>query len=408
MEKIIERFNKNLIYILPVCAFIMHSIFIAQYPVCFKLFKFIIFAIILIWLSIYYLSRIKNKKFFSFNFQEILIIVFSLLAVFSGFINFKNYMDLSEPVVLGSFMLFIYLYINKCNYKIDIKKILVMMIIMSLLALFYSLFIGITNYSYGTDANSYNAYLSNSFNWIGLFTNPNRFGSLMMVGFISSTSLLCLSLDVKNKKIMLVFSLISFILLSLGLLLSQSRASILGAGIFFLGTGILVIIKHWQTLIKYYKLWIIFFCLICLSVFVFWQFGLFHNILKKMDQGTSFRYGFWVAFTLDRFQNFDFSKFFIGEGYTKNVNLLSTEFNLHNGFLEIFGHFGFPALITFLTMLCYQLIQNIKKSYWFIYFITFGFIAYSIFESIIFFTSYSIETFAFLIFLFYRNNNDLK
>lgn len=401
MGNIIISINKRILYFLFITSFIAHTNFVAQFPLYVKITKLTIFLIIIIWLSSHYYKRIFIKRSCNFSIQELLIISFTLLALLSGLLNFNHYMDVSEPLVFGSFVLFLYLYLTKSEIKINIYNFLLLSTIFSCIGFTYSLSEAVYNYLQYSPNTSIEVFVSTSSNWNGFFTNPNRFGSLMMVGFMTNVSLLCINIPEMNPR-KIIPGILIFFYLAGALLLSQSRTSMFGAGIFTFGTVFLFIIKQRSSIFKNNKLWIIFISVTCLSLYVFSKLNLFQNVLKKMDQGTSYRYGFWKAFLTDRFENFNSLTFFIGEGYTKNVNLLSDEYNLHNGFLEIFGHFGLPALIIFTLLLINQMAINIKKSIWYIYFFTYGFLAYSLFESIIFFTSYSVETFAFLIFLFYK------
>lgn len=384
-------------------AFLLKINYIKQIPEINRIIKSCCMCIFFIFITL----RIYKFKLYH-TIDEVMIFIFCSMILFSSLVvnRSHDFMDVLFPIRFFinfvGFSSFLKLYPLSENFVIKLLNLVLIFPVIHFLYSFYYSYRFIADDFYANKG--FNAYLANSVIWQGMTHNPNAFGYIMMVGIICACAILFNYIAQEKKRIVLVISY-SFVLFLLffSLLMSASRASMIGVFAYIVLTLIIMLIFKKSILVINWKrtALVLFMC----GLFVYALLNLHlvqHSIEKWKVCGSNYRIDQWSVFIKDKIQNFPSLSFFFGDGYNGYTNLFNPEWkqHYHNLYIEIWAKYGIINLFAFIIFCVYFLIRNFYcRDFWFIYCIPIAFFVHTSFESTLIFYGMSFETFCFMMLL---------
>ena len=209
------------------------------------------------------------------------------------------------------------------------------------------------------------------------YTNPNSFGFYMMAGGTAAWALTLYFLF-HASRLRFLLSLLATGVCAFGILLSASRASMLGfsAAVIF-SLCLPVTAKKVFSALRRRPVW----SAVLLAAVIAGGAGIFHSYAdifsRKFDNGTLYRsafwsqlledpsrhgaidvvtanrFSFWKGFLGQQMSSFPSADFFFGRGGVRPINPVDPGMELHNVYLETWGKYGLfcsAGLIVFLVL----------------------------------------------------------
>jgi hypothetical protein len=256
------------------------------------------------------------------------------------------------------------------------------------------------------------SYIKTSWDISRYFSNPNTFGFIMMTGGISCVALIIYHLG-KRQNLPAALASGSVVLCMFGILLSASRASMLGLGVSFAAVILIPSLRNpvLSLLCRHPYISAAFVSVMAGVGFFFFE-NHFFLLSQKFDNGTIYRsafwsglisdpsrfgaldvvtanrYSYWKGFLADQFHCFLTPDFFFGKADYKAINPIDPGMELHNVYLEMWGKYGIICSLGLIAFLIAGL-KNVlvKERTVFLAMIPLAFMAHGFFEDKIFINS---------------------
>lgn len=196
--------------------------------------------------------------------------------------------------------------------------------------------------------------------------SPNKAGIIFLTGAVCS--LFMYNFSNKNKTPINLLFFIPLAIFALFIVVSGSRASMLGL---IASVTLFAIIKFYNVIItgsadeiQYLKKQFCILTAIISAVMIILLYtGILHNFLSKFNHGFSFRDTIWITFLKEQFDSFPSLNFFFGYGYHQFKNpFWQQHHGMHNFFLEIWGRNGFISAVFFVVIIIHALKNYIQKN----------------------------------------------
>ena len=322
-----------------------------------RLIKSIILTVFLTYIFI----AIAVKKF-KFTPDLIFVLSYTLLALFSGTVI--NHSISAKSIGFPLEFCLAYLGIVSFVYLADHdKKIISTILWIALSLLFVHVVIGYSsaNLEQLTSTVSYNSYIDSRIT--GLFSvSPDLAIVCMSVSILSTGAFLFYRRSCPKAAFALLIPLFISIF---ALILTTSRAAVIGYTCYFLTTMYLIYTYKKSSQKKINRRNIL---AASAVILVFLALLLFSGILeafisKFFISGSSFRLGFWKFFFREQLDNIFSLNFLFGKGFeVKTVNTLNPEYqNMHNFLMTIWARAGFPAMVMIISLLIHTIRKSLKS-----------------------------------------------
>jgi hypothetical protein len=236
----------------------------------------------------------------------------------------------------------------------------------------------------------------------GLTWNQNFFGFISLTGFISAicAAILLSKKNKKGTKIIITISFINF----LGVFLSGSRGSILGATIYFLFIFIWIIKNQMiRKRVIYYV-----FLLSIIFILIIYNFDIYKLSFLKFNKKNyiDLRFIFWINYFKDFISNISLKVLLFGKGFTGIINTSHPHHSMHNILISILGRYGILNLLIMLYIFFKQIIKLHTSGFHYLSFAVISILVYSFFDSQILIDNLNLPVFYFFTILLMPRNED--
>ncbi len=352
--------------------------------------------------GLFFLRLYKSKDKTRLYLPEYMVIFFAVYAVISslsvtGGLNYKNLLFPVRftAVFIGLFSYFEIIKNSAAQIKRDsIFIILFVFIFGALFHAFGGLVIGVLENSSQTFL-----YYFKNISCEGLNRNTNLYGYTMMIGAECMVILFIFNKKNENKTILKALSIVLGLFFIYCLMISVGRGAIFGFAVFISIAGLLILKQNKNILNQrksavYLLISVIFLALL-------YNGGIIERVVAKfVNQGTTYRAGFWIDFINHQCQIFPGKEFFLGKGFVSVTNPLHPEYHFHNMFFTIDTKFGLIGLLLYLVFTVYLMSNTVKnRQLVFLIAVPLSFIAHQFFDDLLLFTEMWIESIFYMFFL---------